>query len=100
MGFAEGLSDDGALTGRGHPFKRGGITGGATFVGGILHTLPFLLPDLHSSLLAAYIVVIVELLVIAFIRYRYMQTPPVRSVVQVIVGGALVFAAGYFIGNA
>jgi erythrin-vacuolar iron transport family protein len=99
MGFAEGLSDDGALTGRGHPLKRGAITGVATFVGGILHTLPFLLPSLHSSLIAAYIVVAIELLVIAWIRYRYMNTSLGRSIVQVIVGGALVFAAGYLIGN-
>jgi VIT1/CCC1 family predicted Fe2+/Mn2+ transporter len=100
MGFAEGLSDDGALTGRGHPVRRGGITGLATFVGGILHTLPFLLPDLHRSLIAAYIVVAIELVVIALIRYRYMQSPLGRSLIQVIVGGALVFAAGYLIGNA
>src|SRR3954451_25465562 len=87
MGFAEGLSDDGSLTGRGHPIKRGAITGVATFVGGILHTLPFLLPSLHSSLIAAYIVVAIELLVIAWIRYRYMNTSLGRSIVQVIVGG-------------
>lgn len=100
MGFAEGLSDDGALTGRGHPFKRGSITGFATFIGGILHTLPFLLPNLHSSLIAAYIVVGIELMLIAYIRYRYMQTPLGRSLVQVVIGGLLVFAAGYLIGNA
>jgi VIT1/CCC1 family predicted Fe2+/Mn2+ transporter len=99
MGFAEGLSDDGALTGRGHPVKRGAITGAATFVGGILHTLPFLLPDLHSSLIAAYIVVAIELLAIAWIRYRYMSTSLGHSIIQVIVGGGLVFAAGYLIGN-
>ncbi len=100
MGFAEGLSDDGSLTGRGNPTTRGIITALATFVGGILHTLPFLLSDLHTSLIAAYIVVAVELFAIAFIRYRYFKMPFARSMVQVVVGGLLVFAAGYYIGNA
>ncbi len=99
MGFAEGLSDDGSLTGRGNPIVRGAITGFATFVGGILHTLPFLLPNLHNSLIAAYIVVAIELVVIALIRYRYFKTPLSRSLIQVVVGGALVFLAGYYIGH-
>lgn len=100
MGFAEGLSDSGELTGRGTPLKRGAITGIATFIGGILHTLPFLIPNLHTSLIAAYIVVAVELIAIALIRFRYFNTSFPRSVVQVVVGGSLVFLAGYFIGNA
>ncbi len=100
MGFAEGLSDDGALTGRGSPLKRGTITGAATLVGGMLHTLPFLLYDLQLSLVAAYIVVAIELFLIAFVRYRYLRLPFTRSMLQVILGGALVFAAGYFIGHA
>ncbi len=100
MGFAEGLSDDGSLTGRGTPLKRGTITGVATFIGGILHTFPFLIPDLHTSLIAAYIVVAIELWVIALIRYRYFQMPFRRSLIQVVIGGVLVFLAGYFIGNA
>lgn len=99
MAFAEGLSDDGSLTGRGNPATRGIITGAATFVGGILHTLPFLLPTLQTSLIAAYVVVAIELLVIALIRYRYFHTSLARSIIQVVIGGALVFAAGYFIGH-
>ena len=100
MGFAEGLSDDGALTGRGHPFVRGAITGGATFMGGILHTLPFLLPHLSAALYLAYLIVGIELVAIAAIRYRYFRMNFMLSVLQVIVGGALVFAAGVLIGHA
>ena len=100
MGFAEGLSDDGALTGRGHPFVRGAITGAATFLGGILHTLPFLLSDLGVALYLAYFIVGVELIAIAAIRYRYFRMNFMLSVLQVIVGGALVFAAGVLIGHA
>jgi erythrin-vacuolar iron transport family protein len=100
MGFAEGLSDDGALTGRGHPIVRGAITAGATFVGGILHTLPFLMSNLNAALYLAYLVVGVELVVIAAIRYRYFRMNFFLSVLQVIVGGALVFAAGVLIGHA
>ena len=100
MGFSEGLSDDGSLTGRGHPFLRGAITGVATFVGGILHTLPFLIPHVHLALYVAFGVVGFELLVISFIRYRYFEMSLVLSTLQVFVGGALVFLAGVFIGNA
>src|SRR5215203_2157341 len=80
MGFSEGLSDDGSLTGRGHPFLRGAITGIATFIGGILHTLPFLLPQVGVDLYLAFGVVGFELLAISFIRYRYfrMSYTPVR----------------------
>jgi erythrin-vacuolar iron transport family protein len=100
MGFSEGLSDDGSLTGRGHPFLRGTITGVATFVGGILHTLPFLIPHVSVALYVAFGVVGFELLAISFIRYRYFRMSFVMSALQVILGGALVFASGILIGSA
>lgn len=100
MGFSEGLSDDGTLTGRGTPIMRGVITGFATFVGGILHTLPFLLSQVSVALYIAFVVVGVELLVISFIRYRYFRMSFLISALQVILGGALVFASGVLIGNA
>ena len=100
MGFSEGLSDDGSLTGRGNPLLRAVITGVATFVGGILHTLPFLLPQASVALYVAFGVVGFELLAISFIRYRYFMMSLALSTLQVFVGGALVFLAGVFIGNA
>ncbi len=100
MGFSEGLSDDGSLTGRGHPFLRGLITGVATFIGGILHTLPFLLSHVDLALYVAFVVVGAELLAISFIRYRYFSMSFWMSALQVILGGALVFAAGILIGSA
>ena len=100
MAFSEGLSDDGSLTGRGGPVLRGGITGFATFVGGIMHTLPFLLPDIGLALYVAFAVVGIELLAISYIRYRYFAMSFVVSTVQVVVGGALVFFAGVLIGSA
>jgi len=100
MAFSEGLSDDGTLTGRGDPIFRGSITGMATFVGGILHTLPFLLPQVGMALYVAFGVVGVELLAISFIRYRYFQMSFLVSAMQVILGGALVFASGILIGSA
>ncbi len=99
MGFSEGLSDDGTLTGRGTPLKRGAITGGMTFVGGIFHTLPFLISTYVLALALACAVVGVELVVIAFIRYRFFASSFLRSVVQVVIGGGLVFTAGILIGN-
>lgn len=99
MGFSEGLSDDGSLTGRGAPLRRGAITGGMTFVGGIFHTLPFLLSSFYLALTLAMAVVGVELMVIAFIRYRYFASSFVRSVIQVVLGGGLVFVAGLLIGS-
>lgn len=99
MAFAEGLSDDGSLTGRGNPIIRGGVTGVATFAGGIMHTLPFLVANLTLALYLAYLVVGVELMVIAYIRYRYFKMNFLLSVLQVIVGGGLVFAAGILIGD-
>ena len=100
MGLAEALSDDGKVTGRGNPIIRGAITAVATALGGMLHTLPFLIPNLQSALHLAYIVVICELLAIAFIRYRFMKTPLYATVLQVIVGGGIVFAVGLYLGNA
>ncbi|MDO8591776.1 MAG: VIT family protein [bacterium] len=98
MGFAEGLSDDGRLTGRGHPFRRGVIVGVTTFLGGVMHTLPFLMGNLDAALVLAYLVVGVELIAIAYIRYRYFEMRFWLSVLQVVVGGALVFLAGILIG--
>ncbi len=100
MGFAEALSDTGEQTGRGGPTLRGVIVGIATFLGGILHTLPFLIHDLDYALHLAYLVVAVELITIAYIRFYYFKMSFWLSVLQVIVGGALVFAAGMLIGNA
>ena len=100
MGFAEALSDDGVLTGRGHPIGRGAITGGMTFVGGVGHALPFIIADIHVALIVAYLVVGVELIAIALIRTKYFGARFILSVIQVVVGGALVFAAGALIGNA
>jgi len=100
MAFAEGLSDDGELTGRGHPIQRGLITGGATFVGGILHTIPFLFGQMHIALMIAYVVVAVELVAISLIRFRYFKMPFAKSTIQVVVGGAMVFVAGILIGSA
>ncbi|GAA5531911.1 VIT family protein [Deinococcus aluminii] len=99
MGLAEALSDDGKVSGRGTPITRGLITGLATIVGGMLHTLPFLLPDLRTALTLAYIVVIIELLAIAGIRWKYMRSPLGQTIFQVIVGGAVVFAVGVWLGR-
>lgn len=100
MGLAEALSDDGLVTGRGSPVVRGSITALATAIGGMLHTLPFLISDIQSALHLAYAVVIVELLAIAFIRYKFMKTPLVSTILQVIVGGGIVFVLGIFLGKA
>jgi hypothetical protein len=99
MGFAEALSDDGSLTGRGTPWLRGSVCGLMTTVGGIGHTLPYLIPDFHIATLLAIAVVIVELAAISWIRFRYMDTPFLSAAFQVMVGGALVFAAGILIGS-
>jgi rubrerythrin len=99
MGFAEALSDDGSLTGRGHPWVRGLICGAMTALGGIGHTLPFLLPDFRQALWAAGAVVLVELAIITWIRHRYMDSPWVSAALQVGLGGVLVFITGVLIGN-
>ena len=100
MGLAEALSDDGTVTGRGSPIVRGAITAFATALGGMLHTLPFLINNIHMALHWAYIVVVFELLGIAFIRYRFMKTPLLKTILQVIVGGGIVFLLGIYLGSA
>jgi erythrin-vacuolar iron transport family protein len=99
MGFAESLSDDGSLTGRGSPLIRGTVTGAMTTAGGLGHTLPFLIPQFHLATIIAVIVVAVELGVISYIRHRYMDTPFLQAAFQVIVGGVLVFVTGWLIGS-
>lgn len=99
MGLAEALSDDGSVTGRGGPVTRGSITGVGTTIGGMLHTFPFLITNLTAALRIAYVVVICELLAIAFIRFRFMKTPLFTTVVQVIIGGGIVFAIGLWLGK-
>jgi VIT1/CCC1 family predicted Fe2+/Mn2+ transporter len=98
MGLAEGLSDDGKITGRGAPILRGTITGLATVIGGMLHTFPFLISNVNTALHIAYVVVFFELLAIAYIRYHFMATPLVRTVLQIIVGGGIVFVVGILLG--
>lgn len=99
MGFAEALSDDGSLTGRGTPWLRGTVCGLMTVLGGIGHTLPYLIPDFWTATAIAIVVVVVELALISWIRYRYMDTPLISAAFQVAFGGALVFAAGILIGS-
>jgi len=99
MGFAEALSDDGSLTGRGTPWLRGAVCGAMTTIGGLGHTLPYLIPDFWTATVIAFAVVIVELAVISWIRWRYMDTPFWSAAFQIMVGGALVFAAGILIGS-
>jgi rubrerythrin len=100
MAFAEALSDDGALTGRGRPVVRGAVTGLMTTVGGIGHTLPYMIPDFRIATTVAIFVVASELAVISWIRQHYMETPLFRAALQVGLGGVLVFIAGILIGNA
>lgn len=99
MAFAEALSDDGSMTGRGRPVLRGAVTGLMTAAGGIGHTLPFLLSNFHAAFTAAVIIVALELAVIAWIRNRYMDTPLLSAAFQVVVGGVLVFVVGILIGS-
>ena len=99
MGFAEALSDNGSLTGRGAPWIRGLICGLMTTAGGIGHTLPFLIPSFYTATVVAMIVVVLELGLISWIRWKYMDTPPLSAAMQVAFGGALVFATGVLIGS-
>jgi len=99
MAFAEALSDDGSLTGRGSPLIRGTVTGAMTTLGGIGHTLPYLIADFRVATTLAIIVVALELGAISWIRQHYMETPLVRAALQVVLGGVLVFLAGILIGN-
>lgn len=99
MGLAEGLADDGKLSGRGAPLARGVLCGAMTFGGGIFHTLPFLVPDFRLALGLAVGVVALELLLISWIRWKYQDTPFSASLIQVVLGGAIVFGAGVLIGS-
>lgn len=99
MGFTEAASDDGQLSGRGSPFKRGISSGVMTTVGGLGHALPYLIPHFWTATLTAFVVVFVELWAIAWIQNKYMETPFFRAAFQVVLGGALVFAAGVLIGS-
>jgi VIT1/CCC1 family predicted Fe2+/Mn2+ transporter len=100
MGMSEALSDDGTLTGRGGALQRGLITGFATFVGGSLHALPFLISDVHRALTVAYVVVSCELLAIALVRKRFLKVSLASSLVQVTLGGVIVAAVGVLVGHA
>jgi rubrerythrin len=99
MGFAEALSDDGSLTGRGHPWIRGLVCGGMTALGGVGHTLPFLIHGFTLAMSIAVAVVLVELGIITWVRHHYMDTPPLSAAMQVGLGGALVFITGMLIGS-
>lgn len=99
MGFAEALSDDGSLTGRGHPWVRGLVCGLMTTLGGLGHTFPFLIPQFQLAFTVAVVVVLLELGTISWVRHRYMESPWVSATLQVIIGGLLVFAAGVIIGK-
>lgn len=99
MGLSEALSDDGEMSGRGSSLARGTITGAATFVGGSLHSLPFLIGDVHRALTIAYVVVACELLTIAWVRKRFQNVSLANSIIQVTIGGAMVAAVGYALGH-
>ena len=99
MAFAEGLSDDGSLTGRGSSWIRGPVCGVMTAIGGLGHTLPYLIPHFLTATVLAIIVVVIELAIISWIRMRFMDTPFLRAAFQVVVGGTLVFVAGILIGS-
>ncbi len=99
MGFAEALADDGKLSGRGAPLLRGLVCGLMTTAGGIGHTLPFLIPNFYTATVIAFAVVVLELIAIAWIQWRYMDVPPLSATAKVMIGGALVLAAGILIGS-
>jgi VIT1/CCC1 family predicted Fe2+/Mn2+ transporter len=99
MGLSEALSDDGAMSGRGSSLARGTITGAATFAGGSLHSLPFLISDVHRALTVAYVVVACELFAIAWVRKRFQRVSLANSLIQVTLGGGLVAAVGYAVGH-
>jgi erythrin-vacuolar iron transport family protein len=100
MGFAEALSDDGALSGRGHPWVRGSVCGAMTTLGGIGHTLPYLIPNFYFATAVAIVVVAIELAAISWVRHHYMDTPLLSAIFQVVLGGLLVFITGILIGSA
>ena len=98
MAYSEGLSDTGEVTGRGNPVVRGLITGAGTFTGGILHTLPFLISQYHAALVTASIVVAVELVALAWIRHRFLETSFLRSVAHITLGGGVIVAVSVALG--
>ena len=100
MAFSEGLSDTGEETGRGNPLVRGAITGVGTFIGGILHTLPFLIPGYHTAIVSAIVVVAFELVLLAYLRYRFFQTSFARSFATVTLGGAAIAGVSALVGSA
>jgi erythrin-vacuolar iron transport family protein len=100
MGFSEALSDTGELTGRGNPFVRGSITGVGTFVGGVLHTLPFLIPHYRAAIILAIVVVGVELVGLAWLRWRYFDVGFLRALATVTLGGVIIAAVSAALGNA
>ncbi len=100
MAFSEGLSDTGELTGRGSPMVRGGITGAGTFVGGILHTLPFLIPHYQAALYSAVAVVALELLILAWLRWKFFQVGFIRALASVTLGGVIIAAVSAALGSA
>ena len=99
MAFSEGLSDTGDLTGRGSPYRRGAITGAGTFLGGVLHTLPFLIPQYRAALLVALAAIVFELLTLAWIRWRFFATGFVRSFISITLGGAIIAAVSAALGT-
>jgi erythrin-vacuolar iron transport family protein len=99
MAFSEGLSDTGELTGRGHPVIRGTITGVGTFIGGILHTLPFLIPTYHVAIVAAIVVVAFELVALAYLRWKFFETSFARSFASVTIGGAVIAGVSAALGS-
>ena len=99
MGFSEGLSDTGELTGRGNPLVRGSITGGGTFLGGILHTLPFLIPHYRAAIITAIVVVGFELIVLAYLRYRYFEDSFLRALAIVTLAGIIIASVSAGLGN-
>ena len=100
MAFSEGLSDTGDLTGRGNPYLRGSITGVGTFLGGILHTLPFLIPQYRAALVVAVVVIAFELLTLAWIRWKFFQTGFLSSFASITLGGAIIAAISAALGGA
>jgi erythrin-vacuolar iron transport family protein len=100
MAFSEGLSDTGELTGRGNPLARGAITGGGTFIGGILHSLPFLIPQFHAAIILAVVVVGFELIVLAWLRWRFFHDSFVRALGIVTFAGTIIAAVSAGLGNA
>lgn len=100
MAYSEGLSDTGELTGRGSPLVRGSITGGGTFLGGILHTLPFLIPSYHAAVVTAGIVVSFELVALAVMRWKFFDTSFAKSLLHFVVGGSAIAVVGALVGSA